>query len=217
MKTYNLTAEPRTDIGKKAAKTLRAEGKIPVVLNGGEPFELPYNGTIKERQKIVEIENGRGILTTDLIVSNDDVRKLIYTPDIFVVELTIDGVATKAVMREIQFHPVKDNVLHVDFYEITEEKPIVMAVPVKLEGLATGVRAGGKLVQLQRRLKVKALYTNIPEQLVIDVTSLELGKSIKVGELSFENLQLVTPKEALVCAGKTTRASQAAAAAAAKK
>jgi large subunit ribosomal protein L25 len=161
-------------------------------------------------------ENGNPVATA-FSVPVEGLRKLIYTPDIFVVELTIDGVATKAVMREIQFHPVKDNVLHVDFYEITEEKPIVMAVPVKLEGLATGVRAGGKLVQLQRRLKVKALYTNIPEQLVIDVTSLELGKSIKVGELSFENLQLVTPKEALVCAVKTTRASAAAAAAAAAK
>lgn len=198
MKSISVIGSSRTEVGKRATNALRKEGLVPCCLYGEK-----------------KDENGNPVATV-FSVPVEGLRKLIYSPDIFVVELTIDGVATKAVMREIQFHPVKDNVLHVDFYEITEEKPIVMAVPVKLEGLATGVRAGGKLVQLQRRLKVKALYTNIPEKLIIDVTSLELGKSIKVGELSFENLQLVTPKEALVCAVKATRASAAAAAAAKK-
>ena len=199
MKSISVNGSSRTEVGKRATNALRKEGMVPCCLYGEK-----------------KDENGNPVATA-FGVPVEGLRKLIYSPDIFVVELKIDGKATKAVMREIQFHPVKDNVLHVDFYEITEEKPIVMAVPVKLEGLAAGVRAGGKLVQLQRRLKVKALYTNIPEKLVIDVTALELGKSIKVGELSFEGLQLVTPKEALVCAVKTTRASAAAAAAAAKK
>ena len=198
MKSISVNGSSRTEVGKRATNALRKEGLVPCCLYGEK-----------------KDENGNPVATA-FSVPVEGLRKLIYSPDIFVVELTIDGKATKAVMREIQFHPVKDNVLHVDFYEITEEKPIVMAVPVKLEGLATGVRAGGKLVQLQRRLKVKALYTNIPEKLVIDVTNLELGKSIKVGEVSFENLQLVTPKEALVCSVKTTRASAAAAAAAKK-
>ena len=199
MKTISVSGSSRTEVGKRATNALRKEGLVPCCLYGEK-----------------KDENGNPVATA-FSVPTEGLRKLIYSPDIFVVELTIDGKPLKAVMREIQFHPVKDNVLHVDFYEITEEKPIVMAVPVKLEGLAQGVRAGGKLVQLQRRLKVKALYTNIPEKLFIDVTALELGKSIKVGELSFENLELTTPKEALVCAVKTTRASQAAAAAAAKK
>ena len=199
MKTISVIGSSRTEVGKRATNALRKEGLVPCCLYGEK-----------------KDENGNPVATA-FSVPVEGLRKLIYTPDIFVVELTIDEKPVKAVMREIQFHPVKDNVLHVDFYEITDEKPIVMAVPVKLEGLAQGVRAGGKLVQLQRRLKVKALYTNIPEKLVIDVTALELGKSIKVGEVSFENLELVTPKEALVCAVKTTRASQAAAAAAAKK
>ena len=199
MKTISVSGSSGTDVGKRATNALRKEGLVPCCLYGEK-----------------KDENGNPVATA-FSVPVEGLRKLIYTPDIFVVELTIDEKPVKAVMREIQFHPVKDNVLHVDFYEITDEKPIVMAVPVKLEGLAQGVRAGGKLVQLQRRLKVKALYTNIPEKLVIDVTALELGKSIKVGEVSFENLELVTPKEALVCAVKTTRASQAAAAAAAKK
>ena len=199
MKTISVSGSSRTEVGKRATNALRKEGLVPCCLYGEK-----------------KDENGNPVATA-FSVPVEGLRKLIYTPDIFVVDLTIDEKPVKAVMREIQFHPVKDNVLHVDFYEITDEKPIVMAVPVKLEGLAQGVRAGGKLVQLQRRLKVKALYTNIPEKLVIDVTALELGKSIKVGEVSFENLELVTPKEALVCAVKTTRASQAAAAAAAKK
>ncbi len=108
MKTFQLTAEPRTDLGKKAAKTLRAEGKIPMVLNGGEPFALPFTGTLQPGEKIVEIENGRGIITTDLTVTNDAIRKLIYTPDIFAVELEYNGGKKMAVLREVQFHPVKD-------------------------------------------------------------------------------------------------------------
>ena len=198
MKSISVNGSSRTEVGKRATNALRKQGLVPCCLYGEKKDE---NGTP---------------VATAFSVPVEGLRKLIYSPDIFIVELTIDGKPLKAVMREIQFHPVKDNVLHVDFYEVTDEKPIVMAVPVKLEGLAEGVRAGGKLVQLQRRLKVKALYTNIPEKLFIDVTALELGKSIKVGELSFENLELTTPKEALVCAVKTTRASAAAAAAAKK-
>lgn len=194
MKTISVNGSARTEVGKRATKELRKQGLVPCCLYGEK-----------------KDENGNPVAVA-FGVPAEGLRKLIYTPDIFVVDLTIDGTTVKAVMREIQFHPVKDNVLHVDFYEITEEKPIVMAVPLKLDGLAAGVRAGGKLVQLQRRLKVKALYSNIPEKLVIDVTSLELGKSIKVGDLAFENLELTTPKEALVCAVKTTRASAAAAA-----
>ena len=193
MKTISVSGSKRTEVGKRATNALRKEGLVPCCLYGEK-----------------KDENGNPVALA-FSVPTEGLRKLIYSPDIYVVDLTIDGTPVKAVMREIQFHPVKDNVLHVDFYEVTEEKPIVMAVPLKLEGLAEGVRAGGKLVQMQRRLKVKALYTNIPEKLVVDVTSLGLGKSIKVGELSFENLELTTPKEALVCAVKTTRASAQAA------
>ena len=198
MKTISVNGSSRAEVGKRATNALRKQGMVPCCLYGEK-----------------KDENGNPVATA-FSVPVEGLRKLIYSPDIFVVELTIDNTPVKAVMREIQFHPVKDNVLHVDFYEITEEKPIVMAVPVKLQGLAEGVRAGGKLVQLQRYLKVKAIYTSIPEFLTVDVTPLALGKSIKVCELSFEGLELVTAKEALVCAVKTTRASQAAAAAAAK-
>ncbi len=196
MKSLSISGSARAAVGKKSTNELRKQGLVPCCLYGekrdenGNPVSFAFSVTV------------------------ESLRKLVYTPDIHVVDLTIDGKAIKAVMKDIQFHPVKDNILHVDFYEVTETKPIVMAVPVKLEGLADGVRAGGKLVQLQRTLKVKAVYSAIPEKLFIDVTSLGLGKSIKVGDLSFEGLEIVTVKEALVCAVKTTRASAAAAAAA---
>ncbi len=108
MKTYQLSAEPRTDLGKKAAKALRAENKIPVVLNGGEIVELPYTAALKPGEKIVEIGRGRGLVTTDLTVSNEDVRKLIYTPDIYAIELDINGEKRNAVLREFQLHPVRE-------------------------------------------------------------------------------------------------------------
>jgi large subunit ribosomal protein L25 len=215
MKTYQLTAEPRVDLGKKAAKALRNEGKIPAVLNGGEPFALPYTGTLKAGEKIVEIENGRGIITTDIVLTNDAVRKLIYTPDIFAVELSVNGEKKMAVLREVQFHPVKDNILHIDLLEVTDSKPVVMSVPVKIEGHAEGVKAGGKLTLSMKKIKVKAIYTNIPERLVINVDSLGLGKTLQIGDLHFEGLELVSPKEAVVCAVQLTRAARGAAAAAA--
>ncbi|MDE6283330.1 MAG: 50S ribosomal protein L25, partial [Muribaculaceae bacterium] len=199
--------------GKKAAKALRAEGKIPAVLNGGDVVELPYTGTLKEGQKLVEIENGRGIITTDITVTNDAVRKLIYTPDIFAIDLDIDGEKKTAVLREVQFHPVKDNILHIDLLEVKKDKPVVMSVPVKLEGHAEGVKAGGKLTLSMKKIKVRAPYTEIPERLVINVDHLGLGKTLQIGELHFDGLEMVTPKEAVVCAVQLTRAARGAAAA----
>lgn len=215
MKAFQLIAEPRVDLGKKAAKALRSEGKIPVVLNGGEPFELPYKGTLNPGEKIVEIENGRGLITTDLTVTNEAIRKLIYTPEIFAIELQFNGGKKMAVLREVQFHPVKDNILHLDLLEVNDTKPVVMSVPVKIEGHAEGVKAGGKLTLSMKKLKVKACYTEIPERLVINVDHLGLGKTLQVGELHFEGLELVSPKEAVVCAVQLTRAARGAAAAAA--
>ena len=139
MKTFQLTAEPRTDLGKKAAKALRAENKIPVVLNGGEIITLPFSGTLKPGEKIVEIGNGKGLITTDLVVTQDAIRKLVYTPDIFAIELTVNGETRMAVLKDIQFHPVKDTILHIDLLEVNDKKPVTIEVPVKLEGHAEGV------------------------------------------------------------------------------
>lgn len=216
MKTFQLQAEPRTDLGKKATKALRAEGKIPVVLNGGAAVELPFTGTLAPGQKLVEIGDNKALITTDLVVAQDDVRKLVYTPDIFAIELDFNGGKKMAILKDIQFHPVKDTILHMDFLEVDDKKPVVIQVPVKLEGHAEGVKAGGKLSLSMKKLKVKAIYTNVPERLVINVDNLGLGKALQVGDLHFVGLELVNAKNAVVCAVQLTRAARGAQAAAAE-
>ena len=194
MKSIDIKGTTRTETGKKATKLLRQEGKVPCNLYGEARGEdgLP--------------------VAKSFTVTAAGLRNLVYTPEIYSVNLDIDGVQHTAVMRELQFHPVSDQLLHVDFYEVTPEKPIIMEVPIKLNGLAEGVKAGGKLAANVRKLKVRAPYTQIPERLDIDVTNLGLGKTIKAGELQFEGLELVTPASVVVCQVKMTRSAMSAAA-----
>ena len=180
MQVFELQGELRTDLGKKATNLLRAEGKVPCVLYGG-----------KENVHFSVVEK--------------DLQKLLYTPVVYIVKVNVAGQSYEAVMREIQFHPVSDRVLHMDFYQISEDKPVIMEVPVKLQGFAEGVQAGGKLSLVVRKLKVKAIPANL------DVTNLGLGKSIKVKDLSFENFEIVNAKEVVVAQIKLTRAARAAA------
>ena len=192
MISIDVKGSLRTETGKKATHEPRKNDSIPCVLYGSQ-----------------KDENGN-IIDTHFAVTNEAVRKLVYTPHIYVVDLNIDGKIVNAVMKDIQFHPVTDKILHIDFYQIDESNPIVMEVPVQLEGLAEGVKAGGKLSLQMRKLKVKALYNVIPERLVINVSNLGLGKTIKVGELSYEDLELLNAKDAVVCAVKLTRAARGA-------
>ena len=216
MKTFKLEGTPRENVGRKESKELRKQGLVPAVLYGQEPIELPYKGKLNSGEKIVEIANNKGLLVTDFTVSVEGVRKLIYTPEIYIIEVDIKGSKTaKAIIKDSQYHPVSDNLLHLDFLEVFDDKPIVMEVPVSLVGHAVGVKAGGKLQQSMRKLKVKGLAANIPEMLTVNVEHLELGKVIKVGELGFDNVELVNPKNSVVCIVKMTRASQSAAAASA--
>ena len=217
MKTFKLAAEPRTELGKKSVKALRKEGKIPAVINGGALVELPFKGELKPGHKLVELDAKRGMITTDIVVTAEDVRKLVYTPDIYEVDLTLNGEEIKAVMKDLQFQPVKDTLLHIDFLQVYPDKPIVMEVPVQIEGHAAGVKAGGKLTLSMRKLKVKAVYSNIPERLVINVDDLQLGKSMAVGDLHFEGLELMNAKNAVVCAVQLTRAARGAQAKAAEE
>lgn len=216
MKTFKLEAKPRTDLGKKATRALRAENCIPAVINGGEVVELPFTGTLEEGQKVVELGNGKGLITTDILVTNEAVRKLIYTPEIFAIEISLNGKTRMAVLKDIQFHPVKDNILHIDFLEVNDKKPVVIEVPVRLAGHAAGVKAGGKLFLSMKRLKAKGIYTQIPEQLVINVDNVGLAQTIQVGDLHFDNIEIVNAKNAVVCGVQLTRGAAAAAAAAAE-
>ena len=194
MKSINVKRTARTATATNATRDLRKNGGVPCNLYGEN-----------------KNENGESIAMS-FATTQEELRKLVYSPDIYSVNLTIDGKECKAVMKELQFHPVTDQLLHVDFYEITEEKPIVMEVPIQMTGLAEGVKAGGKLAASVRKLKVRAPYTAIPEKLIIDVTNLALGKTIKVGELSFEGLELVTSPSVVVCQVKMTRSAMSAAA-----
>ena len=189
MKEINVTGQKRSDLGKKATKMLRKEGLIPCNIYGEKKGE---NGLPE---------------ALAFTVPMSELRKLVYTPHIYVVNILIDGEKHLAVMKELQFHPVTDALLHVDFFAINDEKPVTIGVPVKLNGLAQGVRDGGRMSLIVRKVNVRAKYKDIPETLDIDVTNMTIGKSIKVGDLSFEGLEMVTSKDVVVCTIKATRKS----------
>ena len=188
MKEISVSGEKRATTGKKAAKELRKEGLVPCNLYGEKKGE---NGLPE---------------AVAFAIPAAQLRKVIYSPNVYVVNLTISGEAHKAVIKELQFHPTTDAVLHVDFFEVNETKPITIGIPVKLTGHAQGVRDGGRLSQAVRQLNVTAPYKQIPEILEIDVTELKLGKAIKVAELNFEGLEIATPAQVVVCSVKATRA-----------
>ena len=185
MKTLEIKATKRADFGKKAAKAFRREGQIPCIMYGG----------------------GEEVAFT---VDTKAVKPLNYTPNSYIVELDIDGKVEKAVMREVQFHPVREQILHIDFYRVQEGKPVAIAIPVRLTGNAEGVKVGGKLALSARKLTVKAMVDQLPDEIVVDVTPLKVGQTIFVGDLQFEGLQFVTPATTAVCAVRVTRASRAA-------
>ena len=185
MQTIQINGTARNDFGKKFAKAARREGQVPCIVYGGGE-EIAFSVDAKE------------------------LGQLIYTPNSYIIEINIDGKIVKAVMREVQFHPVREQILHVDFYRIQEGKPVAVNVPVRLTGNAEGVKIGGKLALSARKLTVKALVEYIPDEIVVDVTPLKVGQTIFVGDLQFEGLTFVTPATTAVCAVRVTRASRAA-------
>ncbi len=183
MKSVELQGVVREATGKKNSKQLRREEKVPCVLYGGEK-------------------------NIHFSVLSKDLRDLVYTPHVYLVDLSLDGKAHKAIVKDLQFHPVTDAILHIDFLEIFEDKAVEISVPVTLNGLAIGVKAGGKLQTLNRKLKVKALPKYLPDTLDVDVTKLALGKSIKVGDVSFENIEILNSNNTVIASVKLTRAAK---------
>ena len=193
MKEVEVKGQKRADLGKKAAKALRKQNLIPCNLYG-------------------EAKNADGAPEAlSIACPMSELRKIVYTPHIYVIKLVIDGEEHTAILKELHFHPVTDALLHVDFYEVNDQKPITIGIPVKLNGLAQGVRDGGRMNLSIRKINVTAKYQDIPEHLDIDVTNLAIGKSIKVGELNYEGLEMATSKNVVVCSIKATRKSIAAA------
>ena len=192
MKHFALKGEIRQKGNKAVLKAFRRQGLVPCNLYG------------------LGMDN---VLFT---VSEKELKGLTHTPASYIVDLELDGKVYTAIAHEYQWHPVEDNCLHADFLAVNEEKPIAINVPLNITGHPVGVQAGGKFTQSARSLKVCALMKDLPDQLDIDVTPLELDKRMVAGDLKFEGIQIISDKNTIICSVKTTRAMQQAAAEAAK-
>lgn len=192
MKTVALTGEFRPSLGTKDAKTLRNEGKVPCVLYGG--------GEVLH-----------------FFVYAPDFNALVYTPNTYKVQLTIEGKKYLAVLQDMQFHPVNETILHADFLAVDENKSVVVSIPIKVTGNSPGVRAGGKLIQKIQRLKVRGTINNIPDAVIVPIDGLDIGQSIKVKDLDVTGIEVLDAKENAVVSVKITRNVVVAAEAPAKK
>jgi large subunit ribosomal protein L25 len=173
MKTFQISVQKREKLGKAETKKLRKQDMVPCVLYGG-----------KENLHFYAHENA--------------FKKLIYTPEVFIVEITLGGAVHKAILKEIQFHPVSDKLNHIDFIEVFDDKPVETIIPVEITGASIGVKNGGKLRQRIRTLKVKGFIKDLPDKLPVDITNLEIGQVIKVGDLSYANIELTDPSRSMI-------------------
>lgn len=188
MKTIDIKAAKREAFGKKESKKLQREGLVPASLSG----------------------NGE---TAHFAVDVKDLKTLIYSENSYIVKLDIEGRQELAVMREVQFHPVREQILHIDFYRALPGKEVAIDIPVRLTGNSIGVKQGGKLALNKRKLNVKATLEKLPDEVVVDVTDLELGKTVFVGDLKFDAFTILTSPSTAIAAVKMTRAARGAAAA----
>ncbi|GAA4212473.1 50S ribosomal protein L25/general stress protein Ctc [Pedobacter jeongneungensis] len=185
MKTIAISGSPRENVGKRDAKELRYEGKVPAVLYGG-----------KEQQH--------------LAVVIADLRDVIYTPEVNFVEIDVNGTKTKAIVKDTQFHPLTDVLMHIDFLQLFDEKEIVMEIPVKLTGTSPGVKMGGKLIQKLRKLRVKALPADMPQNVEVSLEKLEVGSLFRVRDLQGQKYVITnTPEDTIVSVAMSRALKQA--------
>lgn len=192
MKSISITGSARANVGKNTGREVRAAGDIPCVLYGG----------------------------TDLLhfsASEVQFKKLLYTPEVFTVNLDVDGKNYQAVLREVQVHPVSDAILHLDFLQLSADKAVVIDVPVHITGNSIGVKQGGKLIIKVRKLKVKSLPADLPESIILNVDDLEIGKAIRVKDINIKNVEILDSPNNVVTAVQITRQVAAEAAATGKK
>lgn len=183
MKTIEIKGSFRKELGKKSTKLLRKEDNVPCVIYGKEKNIHFY-------------------------AHENSFKNLVYTHEAHLVKLSLDDKEYKAVLKDMQFHPVSDKILHADFIEIFDNKPVIISIPVKVLGDSVGVMAGGKLSIRRRTLKVKGLAPDLPEFLPVDITDLKIHQSVKVGDLSFEKIELLDPKISTVLSVATSRVVQ---------
>jgi ribosomal protein L25, ctc-form len=183
MRVFELAAEPRSTKGRREARRMRIEEKIPAVIYG----------------------HGENVMCT---LVERDLRDLLVTPFVQLVALTLNGKVEKVVLKEVQYHPVTDRPIHIDFYRYVEEEPITMSVPLVLQGHARGVKAGGKQVPGIRKLRVRGLAKNLPDYLPVDVSELRLGATLMVSDLAFENLEIVDATTQVVVSIRAQRGAK---------
>lgn len=181
MKTVSLSGSPRVNVGKKGAANLRKNGSIPSVVYGG-----------KEQIHFSILEN--------------EAKKIVFTPNVYLIELDVDGKKLNVILQETQIHPVTDRILHLDFLEVSEETPFKISLPVKLEGFSRGVRNGGKLTQNFRKLRVFGLAKDMPDAISIDISPIKIGEKIRVTDLKISSLNFLDPENAVVVGVQTARA-----------
>ncbi len=181
MNTVSLSGSLRENVGKKDAKKHRREGKVPCVLYGGKE-QVPF------------------------VINELDFDKLIFTPDVFLLNLDVDGKTYLAILQDVQYHPVTDKVLHADFLEVHDSKPITIGLPVEFFGDVPGVIAGGRLIKKMRKLIVRGLINDIPEQIKVDMSAMNIGDNIKVSDLADDKLKFLDHPSAVVVLVKTARA-----------
>lgn len=185
MKTVSMSGSLRENVGKKDTKALRSEDKVPCVLYGGSEQQIKFS------------------------VPKKDFIPLLFTPDTNYVKINIEGKEHNAILQDIQYHPVNDEVLHADFLRIFDDKPIKIAVPVKTTGTAPGVLQGGKLTLKMRKVKLYGLPNDIPQEVVVDISKLNIGQGIKVSEISVPNVEFMEVKSSVIVAVKATRNAKA--------
>jgi large subunit ribosomal protein L25 len=183
MKSIEINCSLRTELGKKSSKELRKAKNVPCVLYGG-----------KENIHFFSHEN--------------NFTKLIFTPDAHLVLINIESKTYKAVLKDIQYHPVSDKIIHIDFTEVSDDKLIQIGIPISVHGDSEGVKAGGKLRIRMRKILVRGLSKDIPEVLPIDISPLKIHESVKVGDLSFDKIELIDPKNQMVLTIATSRVAQ---------
>lgn len=180
MKTLAISVKERENVGKSNTRALRNQGNVPCVLYGGEKQVTFY-------------------------AHENDFRKLVYTPDTFVVELDINGAKTRAIMQDIQFHPVTDKILHIDFLEVFDDKPITVSLPVILEGIAPGVKNGGNLMLRRPKIITKGLVANLPDAITLNIDHLKIGMFTYIKDIELEGCELLAPGNSVVVGVKTAR------------
>ncbi len=180
MKQVSLSGSPRENVGKKDAKKHRREGNVPCVLYGG-----------KEQ--------------IHFIIPEPDLKKVIFTPDTFIINLNVDGKEYHAILQDIQYHPVSDIILHIDFLQIFDEKPVIVSVPLRFSGTAQGILKGGRMVRKYRKVRIKGLIKDLPDEIMVDISDLDIGDSIKISALERDNLEFLDVPTSIVAGVKTQR------------